>query len=331
VKDGPARVLETLRRAGGQSCSGETLSVAEGVSRAQVWKHIENLRGLGYAIEASAGDGYRLAGTPDRLYAEELHAGLETRWLAREIHHFEEIDSTNRVALELARTEAPHGATVIAEAQTAGRGRLGRTFFSPAHLNLYTSIVLRPNLTTASAPTWILAAAIAVAETAESYCAAGDVEIKWPNDVLLSGRKTSGILMELGAEATRVSHLVLGIGVNLNVDREDFPDEFRGHATSLSSHLGERIDRVAFTQSLYLRLEGVLDTCAENGFESVRPRFEHFFRMKGREIRVLEIGGGEISGTAVGIDPDGALRVRTIDGHETRVIAGDVTLAKGNA
>lgn len=330
MREGTARVLETLRRAGGRSCSGETLSITEGVTRAQVWKHVEKLRGLGYAIEASAGNGYRLASTPDRLYAEEIHAGLETKWLARDIHHFEETDSTNRVALELARSGAPHGTTVIAEAQTAGRGRLGRSFFSPPHLNLYTSIVLRPNLTTASAPTWILAAATAVAETAEAYCAPGEVEIKWPNDVLLSGRKTSGILMELGAEATKVSYLVLGIGVNLNVAREDFPVEFRAQATSLSSHLKERIDRVAFAQALYLRIEGVLDACAENGFSSIRPRFEHFFRMKGRNVKVLEVGGGEIEGETIGIDPDGALRIRTAGGRESRVIAGDVTLAKGN-
>ena len=176
MRDGPARVLETLRRAGDRSCSGETLSVAEGVTRAPVWKHIETLRGLGYAIKASAGEGYRLAGTPDRLYAEEIHAGLETSWLAREIHHFEETDSTNRVALELARSGAPHGTTVIAEAQTAGRGRLGRAFYSPPHLNLYTSIVLRPTLTTTNAPTWILAAATAVAETADAFCAPDEVE-----------------------------------------------------------------------------------------------------------------------------------------------------------
>jgi len=331
VRGGPARVLETLRRADGRSCSGETLSRAEGVSRAQVWKHIETLRALGYDIEACAGEGYRLTRTPDRLYPEEILAGLATRWLAREIHWFDETDSTNRVALELARSGAPHGTTVIAESQTAGRGRLGRSFFSPPHLNLYTSIVLRPTLTTASAPTWILAAATACAETIDGYCAPGEVEIKWPNDVLLRGSKTSGILMELAAEATQVSFLVLGIGINLNVDRGDLPDEFRAHATSLSSHLHAPVDRIAFASSLYLQLEGVLDACAERGFDAVRTRFERFFRMRGREVRVLEIDGGETAGRAVGIDPDGALRIRTAAGREKRVIAGDVTLAKGNA
>ena len=186
-----------------------------------------------------------------------------TRWLARDLRWLETTDSTNRVALDLARDGAAHGTTVVAEAQTAGRGRLGRAFFSPPRMNLYRSIVLRPRLLTADAPPWILASAIAVAEAVEQTVGDGDaVEIKWPNDVLLGGLKTSGILMELSAEATRVVFLVLGIGVNLNVDRRDFPEEFRAAATSLSSHCGRKIDRVAFAQRLYNALERALDTCA---------------------------------------------------------------------
>jgi BirA family biotin operon repressor/biotin-[acetyl-CoA-carboxylase] ligase len=329
VNGGPARVLDALRRAGGRPCSGETLSARQGVSRSQIWKDVEALRGRGYVIEATPGGGYHLAGVPDRLYPEEIGAHLVTRWLARDLRWFDSIDSTNRLALELAREGAGHGTTVVAEAQTAGRGRLGRSFYSPPHANLYTSIVLRPDLTTAQAPTWILASAVAVAEAVDQTLGGGgDVEIKWPNDVLLGGLKTSGILMELGAEATRVSFLVLGIGVNLNVDRETFPDEFRAHATSLASHLGRRIDRIRFAARLYNALEEVLDTCAERGFEAVRPRFEGRFRMKGRPVRVLEPGGTTLEGVAAGIDPDGALRVRRPDGQETRLVAGDVTILR---
>jgi BirA family biotin operon repressor/biotin-[acetyl-CoA-carboxylase] ligase len=299
------------------------------VTRSQVWKHVEVLRGLGYKIEATPGDGYRLLETPDRLYPEEVQAGLATRWLARDLRWFDRLDSTNRVAQELARAGAAHGTTVVAEEQTAGRGRLGRSFFSPAYLNLYTSIVLRPRLTTAEAPTWILAAAVGAADTiAETLDDPEAVEIKWPNDVLLDGLKTSGILMELGAEATRVSHLVLGIGVNLNVERSDFPEEFRELATSLASHAGRRIDRIDFARRLYNHLEQILERCAEAGFDSVRPRFEARFRMAGRRVRVLELGGDEIRGRAAGIDADGALRVCRDDGTETRVIAGDVTIVK---
>jgi BirA family biotin operon repressor/biotin-[acetyl-CoA-carboxylase] ligase len=329
VRSGPARVLDALRRAGGQTCSGEALSAEYGVSRAQVWKHVENLRARGYTIDAEPGGGYRLFQVPDRLYAEEIQAGLETTWLAAEIHYFDSIDSTNRVAQELARGGSAHGTTVVAECQTAGRGRLGRSFYSPAGTNLYTSIVLRPQINTAEAPTWILAAAVAVAETIAHTIGEPDVvEIKWPNDILISGLKTSGILMELVAEATRVGFLVLGIGVNLNVNRSSFPEEFRERATSLASHCGQPVDRLAFTRRLYGNLERTLDLCGEQGFEAVRPRFEALFRMRGQPVRVLQLDGSELVGTALGIDPDGALRIRPERGEEIRVIAGDVTLAR---
>jgi len=322
-------VLDALRRAGGRTCSGATLSQELGVSRAQIWKDVETLRGLGYAIEAAPGDGYRLLSTPDRLYPEEVQAGLGNHWLARDLRWFEEIDSTNRLAVELARGGAAAGTTVVAEGQSAGRGRLGRSFFSPPFLNLYTSIVLRPSVSTAEAPTWILASAVAVADAvAATLDDPLAVEIKWPNDVLLGGLKTSGILMELGAEATRVEFLVLGIGINLNVERDDFPAEFRSLATSLRSHAGRLIDRVAFARRLYERLEAVFDRCEADGFSALRPEFEARFRMVGRGVRVVELAGSEYGGVARGIEADGALRVEREDGSVCRVVAGDVTLAK---
>jgi len=329
MKPGPARVLAVLRRAEGRACSGASLSSEQGVSRAQIWKDVESLRAQGYAIEAAPGDGYRLVAIPDLLLPEELCAGLETRWLARDLRWLETTDSTNREALELARAGAAHGTTVVAEAQTAGRGRLGRAFFSPPRLNLYSSSVLRPRLTTAEAPPWILASAVAVAEAVEQTVGdAGAVEIKWPNDVLLGGLKTSGILMELSAEATRVVFLVLGIGVNLNVDRRDFPEEFRATATSLASHCGHKIDRIAFAHRLYNALERTLDTCAERGFEALRPRFEARFRMRGRPVTVVELDGSRQRGVAEGVATDGALLLRRHDDALVRIVAGDVTLAK---
>ncbi|MCG8592324.1 MAG: biotin--[acetyl-CoA-carboxylase] ligase [Proteobacteria bacterium] len=326
---GPTRVLELLRDANGP-CSGERLSQALGVSRAQVWKHVESLRKRGYEVDGTPGGGYRLAGSPDRLYPEEIQSGLGTRWLARELHHFDSTDSTNRVALELARAGAPHGATVVAEHQDAGRGRLGRSFFSPAHVNLYSSTVLRPELTTDRAPTLILAAAVAVAETVAATVTDGSrVEIKWPNDVQIAGRKTSGILVELAAEATRVSHAVLGIGVNLNVDPKTFPDEFRGRATSLCAHTDGPVDRAAFARALYTHLEDALDRHAAGGFAALRGEFEARFCMTGRDVTVVETGGAEQSGRVKGIAEDGALLLESEAGSVVRVVAGDVTLKKG--
>jgi len=330
--EGADRVLGLLRQAGG-TLSGERLSDALEVSRAQIWKHVEALRSRGYEIEGAPGGGYALSAAPDRLYAAEVQHGLETKWLAREWVWLDETDSTNRVADELAREGAAHGTTVVAEAQTAGRGRLGRSFFSPPYANLYTSMVLRPEMSLQQAPTVILAAAIAVAESCQHTCreAGADpeaVEIKWPNDVLLDGRKTSGILMELAAEATRVAHLVLGIGVNLNAAPERFPEEFRARATSLQAFVGQPIDRVGFARSLYGTLEGVLDDHAQHGFQAVRSRFEALFRMRDREVQVADMTGATTQGRTLGVAEDGALRL-LVEGRETRVLAGDVTVLRG--
>ena len=333
VPSGAAAVLKALQDAGDKALSGETLSTELGVSRAQVWKHVGALRKRGYTIEGERGDGYRLTSGPDRLYADEVQRGLDTRWLGQTYEHLDETDSTNRVAFDLGREGAPAGTVVVAESQSAGRGRLGRAFFSPANENLYTSILLRPTGSIADTPTLILGAAVAVAETVAEFV--GDesaVEIKWPNDVLIRRRKTSGILMESSAEGTRIAFAILGIGINLNVDREIFPDEFRPFATSLASELGRPVDRIAFTRRLFEHLERQLDLHAAGGFDAIRPRFESFFRMTGEPVGVDEIGGTRIEGIARGIAPGGALEVEIREGPREgeiiRVMAGDVTLAK---
>ncbi len=326
-------VLAALREAGDDPVSGEALSSQLGVSRAQVWKHVGALRKRGYEIGGERGGGYRLTGVPDRLFAEEVGRGLASRWVARRYEHLDETDSTNRVCFELGREGAPAGTVVVAESQSAGRGRLGRSFYSPPNQNLYTSVLLRPTGSIADAPTLIFCAAVAVAESVAHFLGDEDaVEIKWPNDVLIRRRKTSGILMESSAEGTRIAFAVLGIGVNLNVDRETFPDEFRDLATSVSSELGGPVDRVAFTRDLLERLEHQLDQHARGGFDAIRGRFESFFRMTGEPIGVEEIGGERVDGIARGIAPDGALEVEITDGPRTgdriRVMAGDVTLSK---
>lgn len=333
MSEGMIQVLRALQASGDEPCSGPALSSQLGVSRAQVWKHVGALRRRGYEITGEPGGGYRLEASPDRLYPEELDAGLETKWIARRIEYLDETDSTNRVALELGRQGAEAGTTVIAEGQTAGRGRLGRNFYSPPYLNLYTSILLRPNLTIAEAPTLILASAIAVAEAvADTLDDSEAVEIKWPNDVLIGGSKTSGILMEMSAEASRVSFVVLGIGVNLNGKRDDFPDEFRALATTVSEANGRPVDRADFARRLYAALEEILELHETSGWEGVRPRFESRFRMRGREVEVKDMNGESLSGIAHGIANDGALEIECTQGARAgeivRVVAGDVTLVK---
>lgn len=330
---GPTAVLAALRERHGEAVSGESLSEQLGVSRAQVWKHVEALRKRGYAVEGEPGGGYRFVSAPDRLYPEEILPKLKTRWLARSYEHLETTDSTNRVAFDRGRAGADAGTTIVAEAQSAGRGRLGRAFFSPAGTNLYASIVLRPTCSIAEAPTLILGAAVAVADTVAEFVGdPGIVAIKWPNDVQLRGRKTSGILMESSVEGTGIAFAVVGIGINLNVDPMDFPEAFRALATSLAGELGRPVDRAAFARRLFEQLEAVFDTHAQSGFEALRPRFEGYFRMAGEPVTVEALGGSRISGRARGIAADGALEIEVQSGARAgeivRVLAGDVTLAK---
>lgn len=323
------KILSALIASEPLPCSGETLSGLLSVSRAQVWKHINQLRKRGYQIDGSPGGGYRLIELPDRLYPEQINRGLKTKWLAQKIVYLEETKSTNQDAGRLAREGAIHGTVVIAEGQTAGRGRLGREFHSPAYQNLYTSIVLRPSLDIAKIPTLLLTAGLAVARTvAQTLDDPESVEIKWPNDVLIRGLKTSGVLMELEAEESRIKSAILGIGVNLNADPTDFPEAFRARATSLAYEVGHPVDRTQFTQLLYSTLEQVIDLHLEAGFEAVRSQFESFFKMRGRKIRVAGVDGTQIEGKTIGIAAHGALELETDSGKRVQVLAGDVTIVK---
>ncbi len=261
------------------------------------------------------------------LTPEAIRAGLASRWLGRELRCLARTDSTMRDAADWALAGAPHGAAVIADEQTAGRGRLGRSFFSPPGANLYTSIVLRPTPPELLAPTLVLAAGVAVADcVADCLGDPARVELKWPNDVRIDRRKTSGILVELSHAGNATAFAVLGIGVNLNVDPREFPEEFRRRATSLSAATGAAVERVAFTQRLYGSLERVLDLFARAGFSALRPRFDGWFRMRGEPVRVREPGGASHAGRVIGVDADGALRL-ACPGGERRVLAGEVTLS----
>jgi BirA family biotin operon repressor/biotin-[acetyl-CoA-carboxylase] ligase len=250
-----------------------------------------------------------------------------TRWLARELSWFAEIDSTNREALALAAAGAAHGTAVIAEAQTAGRGRLGRSFFSPPRTNLYVSFVLRPAGSAATLGTLPLAAGVALAETVAAELGdAARVELKWPNDVLVDGKKVSGILLERAGMSADAA-VILGIGVNLNVDPATFPEDFRARASSLRAQAGRPIDRARFAAALFERLEGALDAHASGGFAALRERFEALFRMTGRRAKVSDSAERVREGVVLGVGADGSLRLGTYEGEE-RFLAGDVTVLK---
>lgn len=301
--------------------SGEALSSKLGLSRTAVWKHVQSLRTKGYRIDAVPARGYRLVDVPDRLSPLELTPLLSTHHLGQTIHFHESLPSTNETAFRLAADGAEHGEVVVAEQQTAGKGRRGRAWVSPTGLNLYFSAILRPELPPQRAPELTLVAAVALAEALRE--ADADARIKWPNDVQIGGRKVAGILTELSAEPERVHFVVLGVGVNLNAGPEHFPAEVAETATSLSQALGRRVNRALFTTALWGRLEEWLDLHHEVGFDPVRQRWKELSSTLGQEVRV-RTDRSELRGVAEDIDVSGALMVRTAEGSLERVLAGDV-------
>lgn len=321
------RIVAWLREGQGVSVSGEELARRLGCSRAAVWKRVAALREQGYRIEGRPSGGYALVGAPDRVGPAEIAPHLTGTW--RDVHWFDEIDSTQRVARDLARAGAPEGTVVVAERQTAGRGRLGRSWHAPRGVNLYCSIVLRPPLAPATVPQLALvcgvAAAAAIAEETDLRPA-----IKWPNDVLLERRKVVGVLVEMESEMERVHHAIPGIGVNLNEPQSAFPRDLQGKATSLLAVTGRRVDRAAFAARLLAELEARYGRFLSSGFSSVRAEWESYSSLTGVEVQIVS-PEGERSGVVLGVDDDGALRLRRADGEVVRVIAGEVSVRGGYA
>jgi BirA family biotin operon repressor/biotin-[acetyl-CoA-carboxylase] ligase len=256
-----------------------------------------------------------------------------TRWLGARLEVFDEVDSTNLVAEKLGHEGAPDGTLVIADRQTAGRGRLGRSFFSPGGRSLYLSLLLRPAMPVEHVHRHVFAAAVAVAEAARAAlperCA---VEIKWPNDVLIDGRKTSGINLPVHVDAERVVFAVLGVGVNVNLAAHELPDELREIATSLAIAGGKSLDRVGFCEELLAQLEREIESLRAGAFPAVLERFRKSFRMPGAVVRIGGPGvAREVIGTVLGVDEEGALLLRPSTGGPDsleRVLAGDVTILR---
>lgn len=257
----------------------------------------------------------------ERLTAQVLEPLLRTRWLGRVLHVHEVLPSTNESAFLLAQQGAPHGTVVLAEQQTAGRGRRGRSWVSPPGLNLYFSAVLRPELPPTRAPELTLVAAVALAESLRE--AGAPAAIKWPNDVQLEGRKVAGILTELSASSEHVHFIVLGMGVNVNAGPEHFPPELAALATSLAQALGRPVPRAAFAAALWERLEAWLERHQAGGFEPVLARWRQLSSTLGQPVRV-RTDRQELVGVAEGVDASGALLLRTAGGTLERVLAGDV-------
>jgi BirA family biotin operon repressor/biotin-[acetyl-CoA-carboxylase] ligase len=313
-------ILAFLAEGGDDYVSGAALSDKLGLSRTAVWKHVEQLRKLGYRIDAQSAKGYRLLEVPDRLTTLEVGPLLSTRELGRTLHHYDELPSTNAKAFELAHEGGFHGEVIVTEHQTAGKGRRGRAWVSPAGKNLALSVILRPDIAPARAPELTLVAAVALTETLRD--SGVEASIKWPNDVQIAGRKVAGILTELSADVERVHFVVLGIGVNLNTDAADFPPDVAELATSVSLNRSSPVHRALFTAALLAKIEQWLDTWTEEGFEPVRASWRAMASTLGQEV-LVRADNKELRGFAEDIDSTGALLLRVGERIE-RVLSGDV-------
>ena len=317
------KILEMLRNAGEKFVSGESIADKLEVSRTAIWKHIQNLRKRGYKITSSERLGYKLDETPDLLLPEIVEYGLKTEIIAADSHiiYKNSIDSTNDLAKRLAYFGAAEGTIVVAEEQTGGKGRLERSFFSPKEKGLWFSIILRPHCTPKDAPKFTLLAAVAVVQALEKFnLHAG---IKWPNDILYNGRKLVGILTEMSAEIGHVNYIVVGIGINVNVRREEFPADIREVAASLSEIAGENLSRVEIFRAI---LEEFDRLYIADDFDKVFKIWKKYNITLGAKVTVLSAESGDIfTGTAVDIDAEGALIVDTDCGRKI-VYAGDVSI-----
>jgi len=307
--------------------SGAELAEQLKISRAAIWSRIEELRRAGFDISASPHLGYRIVGEPDALLADDLLARLgKTKVIGRDIHVFEQTTSTNDVIEKLARDGVKEGVVVFAESQTRGRGRLGRKWISPARKGLWFSILLRPDLHPQETTQLTVASATALRRAIQSETGLKP-EIKWPNDILIGGKKVAGILTELSAELDKVRYVILGIGVDVNQDANEFPSELCKTATSLKIETGETISRAELAAAILRELDFDYARICAGKFTAVADEWEENCSTIGRDVTV-QIGDRKIRGHAESLDDDGALLLRTEHGHLERITGGDVTLEK---
>jgi BirA family biotin operon repressor/biotin-[acetyl-CoA-carboxylase] ligase len=301
--------------------SGTKIGEEIGTGRSEVWRLIQQLRSLGVEVEGHPATGYRLRSVPDLLLADVI-APLVKGTLFSQINHYYKIGSTNDAAMESAAAGAPEGSVFLAEEQTAGKGRGGNQWHSARSSGIYCSVILRPNLPPSDALVLSLAAGLAVLSAIRSIDSRLNPDLKWPNDVLIDGKKFCGILTEMNAEATRVRHVVIGVGINVN--QQKFPDDVRDIATSLLLATGSEWSRVELTAALLKSLDREYrDLLSKPGaHDAILRRFSDASSyVRGRKVRIEENGGFE--GVTEGLDARGFLQVRTAHGVRT-VLSGTV-------
>ena len=312
-------ILKTLYEKKDEYVPLEELVNETGKSQKEVEIEFDTLEDEGYIINHSK-LGYRLIKTPNLLLPYEVKKGLKTKFMGKDIHYFKEVDSTNDVAKYLAENGAEEGTVVVAEIQNRGKGRMGKTWISPPG-GVWMSIILRPDIPTSKAPQLTLVTGVAVAETLKKELKL-DVGIKWPNDILIGNKKVCGILTEVNASVNKVNYVIVGIGIDMNVDVPLFPPELQKGATSLKNELDTEINGAILVQKFLLNLEKLYDQFTSDKFPDILNEWRFLSKTIGSKVEV-RTRGKTIRGDAVGINKDGILILELDDGSLRKIISGE--------
>jgi BirA family transcriptional regulator, biotin operon repressor / biotin---[acetyl-CoA-carboxylase] ligase len=318
------QLLEAFAEANGEFLSGQTLAKILGCSRTAVWKHIEELRKEGYQLEAVRKKGYRIVQAPDKVTENEIQFGLQTKRLGQTIYYEESVESTQKIAHRLSYEGYPEGTLVISEEQVAGRGRMTRSWYSPKYTGIWMSLILRPNLPPQKAPQFTLIAAVAISQAIEEISGI-EAEIKWPNDILIRGKKVTGILTELQADADKIHSIILGMGVNVNQSSTDFAADIQPIATSIAIEAKKKIPRAQLVRRILEKLEIYYDLYMEEGFRPIKLMWESRAVSIGKNIIARTING-TIEGKALGITDEGILQLEDAQGIIHHIYSADIEI-----
>ena len=317
-----AEILSLLRERGSY-VSGQELCEHFNVSRTAVWKAVNQLEKEGYCIQAVQNRGYLLVSEDEVFGQNELESRMDTEWAGHPVSFYETINSTNLRAKLDADNGAPEGALVVADMQTAGRGRRGRTWSSPAGLNVYFTLILKPRYVPDKASMVTLVMALAVAEGIRETCGV-EAGIKWPNDIVVNGKKVCGILTEMSVEKDFIHHVVIGVGINVGL--QEFAPELADTATSLQAECGRKVPKAALVANIMKAFEKYYESFREKtDLSDLVDSYNKMLVNRGKTVRVLD-PKGEYSGVAEGINELGELLVELPDGHVENVYAGEVSV-----
>ncbi|MFJ7745962.1 biotin--[acetyl-CoA-carboxylase] ligase [Peribacillus sp. NPDC097295] len=318
------KMMQALSKANGAFISGQEIAEYIGCSRTAVWKHIEDLRNEGYKVEAVRKKGYRIISAPEKVSTSEIQFGLETKTLGKQIHYQESVESTQKIAHQLANEGAQEGTLIIAEEQISGKGRLMRSWHSPKSTGIWMSLILRPKIPLHQAPQLTLLAAVAVAQAIEDATNL-QPQIKWPNDILINRRKVTGILTEMQAESDRIHSVIIGVGINTNQQIEDFPEDLQEKASSLLIEGGVQVSRAKVIQRFLIRLENLYTLYLQEGFMPIKLLWESYAISLGQVIKARTVNE-TIVGKALGITDAGVLLLEDDLGTVHSIYSADIEI-----